>query len=104
VNRVGGIPSILKSVMMSSNAPFRDDLITVGESLKSIIANAPNPDEDVIRSGENVFSKEGGLVIMRGNIAPDSGVVKVAGVDEDMKISKAKRNVLIPKIVLLNRF
>jgi dihydroxy-acid dehydratase len=90
VNRVGGIPTILKVVRMNKDVPFIDDLLTVGESLRVIIDNAPNPDEDIIRSGENVFSKEGGLVILHGNIAPDSCVVKVAGVDDDMRIFNGK--------------
>jgi dihydroxy-acid dehydratase len=36
----------------------------------------------VIRSAENAFSRDGGLAVLRGNLAPDGAIVKTAGVDE----------------------
>ena len=38
----------------------------------------------VIRSAEHAFSKEGGLAVLKGNIAPDGCIVKTAGVDESI--------------------
>jgi dihydroxy-acid dehydratase len=38
----------------------------------------------VIRSVEHAFSKEGGLAVLKGNIAPDGCIVKTAGVDESI--------------------
>jgi len=85
VNNVGGISTILKAIQQSCDAPLDLTLTTVGNKLQKSVDIAPNPDEDIIRTGENAFSKEGGLAIMQGNIAPNSAVVKVAGVEKDMR-------------------
>jgi dihydroxy-acid dehydratase len=42
--------------------------------------------EGCIRSGEHAFSQEGGLAVLRGNIAVDGCVVKTAGVDESILV------------------
>jgi dihydroxy-acid dehydratase len=38
----------------------------------------------VIRSAEHAFTREGGLAVLKGNIAPDGCIVKTAGVDESI--------------------
>lgn len=40
--------------------------------------------EGVIRDVENAYTADGGLVILRGNLAPDGAVIKAAGVDEEL--------------------
>lgn len=45
-----------------------------------------NRSEGVIRSVEYAYSKDGGLAILRGNIAPDGCIVKTAGVDESILV------------------
>ncbi|GAB4218751.1 MAG: dihydroxy-acid dehydratase [Candidatus Microgenomates bacterium] len=87
VNRVGGIAAILKAVANYSKSPihFKEKTIT-GKTIEEYIKNAPDPDGDVIRVGKNVFSKQGGLKILYGNLAPDGAVVKTAGVDPNMMI------------------
>ncbi|RKO23486.1 dihydroxy-acid dehydratase [Pseudarthrobacter phenanthrenivorans] len=40
--------------------------------------------EGCIRSVEHAYSKDGGLAVLRGNVAPDGAVVKTAGVDESI--------------------
>lgn len=84
VNRVGGIPAILKAVKDHSNSPLRIDLPTVTGTLNDQVSKAPDADGDVIRVGEHAFSQVGGLAILYGNLAPDGSVVKTAGVDSNM--------------------
>lgn len=84
VHRAGGIAAILKAVYQDGRAPLKLDLLTCTGSLKDYVLKAPNPDQDVIRTGEKVFSKTGGLAILYGNLAPEGAVVKTAGVDQDM--------------------
>ena len=43
-------------------------------------------DQGVIRSAANAFTKDGGLAVLSGNIAPDGCIVKTAGVDESVWI------------------
>lgn len=57
-------------------------------NLKAISQDSQYPDNDLdrekgcIRSVENAYLKDGGLAVLKGNIAPDGCVVKTAGVDE----------------------
>lgn len=90
VNRVGGIPSILKAVMQQEGHRFNPDLQTCTGTLRAQVEGAADPDQDVIRTGEKVFSKVGGLAILYGNIAPHGSVVKTAGVDADMMFFEGK--------------
>lgn len=84
VHAVGGIAAILKAVVEDGRSPVSLDLPTCTGSLREYIESAPDPDGDVIRVGENVFSDTGGLAILYGNIAPNGSVVKTAGIDADM--------------------
>ncbi|MBI5415113.1 dihydroxy-acid dehydratase [Candidatus Peregrinibacteria bacterium] len=84
VHRVGGIPAILKAILKDGRAPLNLDLKTCAGSLREIVESAPDADEDIIRTGKNVFSEKGGLAILHGNIAPNGAVVKTAGVEPDM--------------------
>ena len=84
VNRVGGIPAILKAVCKYSKSPLDLDAKTCFGSLRKSVTSAPEPDGDVIRVKENAFSQTGGLAILYGNIAPDGAVVKIAGIDKNM--------------------
>jgi dihydroxy-acid dehydratase len=85
VDRVGGVPAILKALVLDGRSPFKKDLLTVTGTLEKIIDEAPEPDGDIIRIKENAFSATGGLAILYGNIAPLGAVVKTAGVENDMK-------------------
>lgn len=84
VNRIGGIPTILKAVKQSSSAPLNLDLVTCMGTLESFVDEAPEPDGDIVRIKDNVFSQTGGLAILYGNIATEGSVVKTAGVELDM--------------------
>jgi dihydroxy-acid dehydratase len=50
--------------------------------------------EGCIRSIENAFSREGGLAVLRGNIAPDGCVVKTAGVDDSLLVFEGPAHVV----------
>ena len=84
VHRVGGIAAILKAVKDDGRSPLKLDLQTCTGSLKDYVNSAPDADQDIIRTGDNVFSPVGGLAILYGNIALDGAVVKTAGVEKDM--------------------
>jgi len=84
VHRMGGIPSILREIEQHSNAGLSLSAQTVYGTLGDTVANAPEPDSDVIHSVVDAFSPDGGLAILFGNLAPNGAVVKVAGVTEEM--------------------
>ena len=62
---------------------------TVGENIKS----ARVLDDDVIRPLGNPYSKEGGLAILRGNLAPDGAVVKQSAVAPNMLVNEGPARV-----------
>ncbi|MFZ5803022.1 MAG: dihydroxy-acid dehydratase [Candidatus Omnitrophota bacterium] len=84
VHRVGGIAAILRAVAKYTQAPLKTSALTCEGRLEDMISKAPEPDGEIIRVGERVFSKQGGLAILHGNIAPEGAVVKTAGVEPEM--------------------
>lgn len=84
VYRVGGVPAILKAVMLSSKTVLHLNAKTCEGNLKDIVMNAKDADDDVVRTGKHVFSPTGGLAILYGNIAKQGAVVKLAGVEKEM--------------------
>ena len=85
VDRVGGIPAILREIADKTQAGLKLDVPTVYGTLSSVVKKAPRPDGEVIRPASAPFLKGGGLVVMTGNIAPDGAVVKAVGVADDMR-------------------
>lgn len=55
---------------------------TVGENIKDCVNRNP----EVIRPIDNPYSETGGIAVLRGNIAPDSGVVKRSAVVPEMMV------------------
>jgi len=73
----GGIPAVLKLLESLLNA----DLPTIsGETLRQRASHAENNRPDVLHTLDDPLSPEGGLAILRGNLAPNGAVVKQSGV------------------------
>jgi dihydroxy-acid dehydratase len=75
----GGVPLLMKTLLESGY--LHGDCITVtgrtiAENLKSV---KWNPDQDVVRLAKNPLSPTGGVVGLKGNLAPEGAIVKVAG-------------------------
>jgi dihydroxy-acid dehydratase len=81
VDKVGGIPVILKSLLDAGL--LHGDCLTVtgktmAENLKDI--QPPDPDGDILRATNNPMSLGGGITILGGSLAPEGAVTKNAGV------------------------
>jgi len=76
----------LKAVSDDGRAPLDLDLPSVTGTFREYIENALDADGDIIRTGKKVFSEEGGLAVLFGNIAPKGCVVKTAGIEEGMDV------------------
>ena len=85
VDRVGGIPAILREIADKTKAGLRLDAPTIAGTLGDAVRRAPRPDGYVIRPVREPFSREGGLAVLFGNIAPAGAVVKTVGVADDMR-------------------
>lgn len=81
LDRAGGIPAVLKAI----EGKINPEIITcTGKTLRENIKDAKVLNDDVIRPLDNPIHKEGGLAILKGNLAPRGSVVKTGAVDEDM--------------------
>ena len=80
VDAAGGISAILKEICKIPGLVNTKCLTVTGKTLGENIADAKIKDVDVIHRIDNPYSKTGGLAILKGNLAPNGGVVKTAGV------------------------
>jgi dihydroxy-acid dehydratase len=84
VDRAGGISAILKEISRVKGLLKLDCKTVTGKTLGKNISRAKTTDTQCIRTIENAYSPEGGLFILRGNLAPGGAVIKTAGVDPKM--------------------
>ncbi|MGL5258689.1 MAG: dihydroxy-acid dehydratase [Lachnospiraceae bacterium] len=81
----GGVYAVMKE--LSKKNLIKKDLITVtGKTIGENIEKAVNKDETVIRPIENPYSEVGGIAVLKGNLAPDTCVVKRSAVVEEMLV------------------
>jgi dihydroxy-acid dehydratase len=84
VDAAGGVSAILKEISNIPNLLNTGCLTVTGRTLGENIAKAKVKNAEVIRPLDNAYSKTGGLAILRGNLAPNGGVIKTAGVAPNM--------------------
>ncbi len=83
LNEAGGVYAVMNE--LSKRNLLNLDLITAtGKTVGENIKNCKNMDPEVIRPIENPYSETGGIAILKGNLAPDSGVVKRSAVAPEM--------------------
>jgi dihydroxy-acid dehydratase len=81
VDKAGGIPVIAKRLADGGYVDGSAMTIT-GKTFAEEAAKAKEtPGQQVIRSLDNPIKKSGGLVILRGSLAPDGSVIKVTGIE-----------------------
>ena len=80
VDAAGGISAILKEICKIPGLLNTGCLTVTGKTLGENIAGAKIKKLDVIHRIDKPYSKTGGLAILTGNLAPNGGVVKTAGV------------------------
>jgi len=90
LDKVGGVPLIMSKLM--EKKMLNENCITItGKSLKENIKSARFLKiQDVVRSVENPIRKTGTDVVLRGSLAPDGAVVKVAGLAVTKFTGRAK--------------
>ncbi|PES23003.1 dihydroxy-acid dehydratase [Bacillus cereus] len=76
IDRAGGISAILKEMSRKEGVLHLDRITATGQTLRENIAEAEIKDKEVIHSLENPHSEEGGLRILKGNLAKDGAVIK----------------------------
>jgi len=92
LDKIGGIPIVLKTLL--KNGIINGKTLTVTgktmeQNLESFNLNS-SIDENILSSYENPIEKEGTIKILKGTLAPDGAVVKIAGVKSTKFVGKAK--------------
>lgn len=90
LDAAGGIPALMKEL---SPLLHLDQLTVSGKNVGENIADARVANNEVIRSLTNPVHKEGGIAVLRGNLAPEGAVVKRAAVSEKMLTFKGEARV-----------
>ncbi|NLO09899.1 MAG: dihydroxy-acid dehydratase [Clostridiales bacterium] len=79
----GGVYAVMNE--LNKKGLLYTDLITAtGKSVGENIKNSINYNHDIIRPIDNPYSQTGGIAVVKGNLAPDSGVVKRSAVAPEM--------------------
>lgn len=92
LNEAGGVYAVMKELTKKDLLDL--SLMTVtGKTVGENIKNAVNLDETVIRPVENPYSETGGIAVLKGNLAPDSGVVKRSAVVPEMMVHEGPARV-----------
>ncbi len=89
-HKAGGIPAVMKEISELINL---NTLTVTTENIENNINSAEITNRDVITSLEEPFSDEGGLAVLKGNLAPATGVTKPAAIDSSMLKFKGKARV-----------
>lgn len=79
-HRAGGVPAVMREIMPLLHA---DALTVSGCTVAENLANVPAGDSGIIRSRNHPWSREGGLAVLRGNLAPKTAITRPAAIHPD---------------------
>ena len=85
LNEAGGIYAVMKE-LLDEGLLYGNVMTITGKTLRENVQNSKVMDPEVIRPLDNPFMKEGGLAILKGNLAPDGCVVKRSAVAPEMLV------------------
>lgn len=92
LNEAGGVYAVMNE--LDKKGLIHTDLITAtGKTVKENIAGCVNKNPEVIRPIENPYSQTGGIAVLKGNLAPDSCVVKRSAVAPEMMVHEGPARV-----------
>ncbi len=92
LNEAGGVYAVMNE-LSKKNLLNLDGMTVTGRTVGENIAPCRNLNPEVIRPVENPYSETGGIAILKGNLAPDSGVVKRSAVAPEMLVHEGPARV-----------
>ena len=92
LNEAGGVYAVMNE-LNKKNLLYTDLITCTGKTVGENIEGCVNTNHDVIRPIENPYSEVGGIAVLKGNIAPDSCVVKRSAVVEEMLVHEGPARV-----------
>ena len=91
LDKIGGIPFVLKK--LTDKGLIHENCMTVtGKTIRENITsmNIPEPEQQIVRSVDNPIHSVGTAMILKGSLAPDGAVIKIAGVEMTKFTGKAR--------------
>jgi dihydroxy-acid dehydratase len=87
LDRIGGVPVVLRE-LLDAGLLHGDCLTVSGRTLAEDLAelDPPAPDGIIVHPVSDPINAEGGLAILRGSLAPEGAVVKIAGISQDQLV------------------
>lgn len=92
LNEAGGVYAVMNE-LTKKNLLHLDCMTVTGRTIGENIKGCVNKNPEVIRPIENPYSETGGIAILKGNLAPDSGVVKRSAVAPEMLVHQGPARV-----------
>ncbi|MEJ8772953.1 dihydroxy-acid dehydratase [Blautia sp. HCN-1074] len=92
LNEAGGVYAVMNE--LNKKGLLHTECMTVtGKTVGENIKDCANLNPEVIRPIDNPYSQTGGLAVLKGNLAPDGGVVKRSAVVEEMMVHEGPARV-----------
>ena len=92
LNEAGGVYAVMNE-LTKKDLLYTDIMTVTGKTVAENIKGCVNRNPDVIRPVENPYSETGGIAVLKGNLAPDSGVVKRSAVVPEMMVHEGPARV-----------
>ncbi|MBQ8184395.1 MAG: dihydroxy-acid dehydratase [Lachnospiraceae bacterium] len=92
LNEAGGVYAVMNE-LNKKNLLYTDLITATGKTVGENIAGCVNRNPEVIRPIENPYSQTGGIAVLKGNLAPDTGVVKRSAVVPEMMVHEGPARV-----------
>ena len=92
LDAAGGIQAVMK-VISALGVIDKKAMTVTGKNVETNLKSARVLNDDVIRPLNNPYSPQGGIAILRGNLAPDGAVVKQSAVSPGMQVNEGKARV-----------
>ena len=92
LNEAGGVYAVMNE-LTKKDLLYTDLMTVTGKTVGENIKGAVNKNPEVIRPLENPYSETGGIAVLKGNLAPDSGVVKRSAVVPEMMVHEGPARV-----------
>ena len=91
LDKIGGVPVVMKA-LLDAGLIHGDELTVTGKTVAENLAkiNPPDPDGKIIHAVNNPIHKTGGLVILKGSLAPEGAVIKAASIESPIFEGTAK--------------
>ena len=92
LNEAGGVYAVMNE-LNKKNLLYTDLITVTGKTGGENIAGCVNKNPEVIRPIDNPYSEIGGIAVLKGNLAPDTGVVKRSAVVPEMMVHEGPARV-----------